>query len=128
MADILQADYNYFLVPLNGSKGDSVAEKYAYLTHKLDKTKHQYSDEDIVSDDKAYWSQVLSDSRNAELREDGNEMFLCDLFTLSDIKLAKRYGRDFIRNYNSYTDFKCRLLSQYNGNVSRITKLIKEEI
>lgn len=128
LSDLLQADYNYFLVPLNGSKGDSLAEKYAYLTHKLDRKKHQYSEDDIVSDDKAHWSQILAESRNAELREDGNEMFLLDLFSLSDIKLAKRYGRDFIRNYNSYTDFRCRMLSQYNGNVSLINTLIQEEI
>ena len=69
---------------------------YSYLTHKNDKDKYQYSDDDITKIGDYIPQTFIND----------NDEFLFDLFSLHPLDMARKYGRDFIKNYSSYTKFK----------------------
>ena len=81
---------------------------YEYLTHKNDLDKYQYTDDIIISHNPVYWKNYLPSVRDrpkADLEAD----FLEDLISpdvLDLVYMAKKYGRDFIKNYRSYLDFR----------------------
>lgn len=80
---------------------------YEYLIHKNNPEKIQYSYDDIVSDNKRYWEGLKSDgSSRGRCSVENNLLFLDDLLNLSPFDMAVKYGRDYIKNYAKYRDFR----------------------
>lgn len=85
-------------------KSVSPIASYEYLTHKNDPDKYQYCDSCIVSHNPVYWEHFLPDVRDRTQLD-----FLEDLLSTKELDIvlmAKRYGRDFIKNYKAYMDFR----------------------
>lgn len=86
----------------NGQKMRDICAAYRYLTHEEKSDKQLYQDSDIVCDDVSFWQN---------LKEDDSEDYDTD-HMLDDIicgksfrELARLYGRDFMKNHRSYTEF-----------------------
>lgn len=82
-----------------GIKLENKNKEFDYLTHKNDPNKHPYSDSEVIHNGLSYW---LDNSK--------------EVFEVSDIlndfdnkvplrTMAIKYGRDFMKNYNSYYSF-----------------------
>ena len=67
---------------------------YRYLTHKDNPEKVQYNDEDIRSDNKTFWGE--------EEKEDTIQMLEDIINKVSYRDMARKYGKDFIKNFESY--------------------------
>lgn len=80
-----------------------------YLTHEdVSEEKFVYSKDDIVYDDKSYWDERLADG---DVEKHPNDMFVDDLLA-DDLDLefmARKYGRDFMKNYKNYLDFRSQV-------------------
>lgn len=80
---------------------------YEYLIHKNNPEKIQYKYEDIVSDDKQYWESLKTVGSSTRCCSSGDNLsFLDDLLNLSPFDMAVKYGRDYIKNYTKYRDFR----------------------
>lgn len=75
-----------------------LAKSVDYLIHKNDLDKYQYP----ISEVSTFGNFVVKSIEGG----DANAEFLYDLFVLSSIDMARKYGRDYIKNYNSYNAFK----------------------
>lgn len=81
---------------------------FAYLTHSTPKAieegKYQYDPSAVVCDDVTYWRDT---------KEAGEEDFLEDLLNpdYSARNMAVKYGRDYIRNYRRYEDFRAVVIA-----------------
>ena len=87
---------------------------YEYLTHKNDPDKYQYNADRIISHNPVYWSHFIPDIRD---RTDTD--FIEDLLNsekLDYYKMAKKYGRDFMKNWRNYVDFRDEVLFQRRIN------------
>lgn len=74
---------------------------YEYLWHKNDADKYQYDKSIVVCHSPLYWDKFLPD-----IRDRTNIDFIEDLFNGVDmVTMAKRYGRDYMKNYRSYEEF-----------------------
>ena len=85
-------------------RADSPVACYEYLTHKNDLDKMQYPDSRIVSHNPVYWEHSLPSVRDRTQAD-----FIEDLLSDDELDLvymARKYGRDFIKNYRSYLDFR----------------------
>lgn len=89
----------------------------AYLTHDTEKArnagKHVYNLDDVVykpHDD--YWLKQFDKEGDKEDKEAANENFVNDLLApdLSVKDMAIKYGRDFIKNFNSYMAFRAMFI------------------
>lgn len=78
---------------------------FSYLTHEnlSESEKEVYNKDDIVCDNKKYWLSV-------ETSKADNREFVKDLLTLSQLNLAIKYGKDFIRNRCYYISFAREIL------------------
>lgn len=98
-------------------KGE-VSDVLDYFTHKGIAEKYQYPDTDVVYSDREYWERRTQSCGTS--KEDANEAFVDDL--LSDnynaVAMARKYGRDFIKNIKSYEYFRGLAL----GNTRKITQ------
>jgi hypothetical protein len=98
---------------------------YEYLTHNSDGArkdgKHVYDCCLIHQDDDDYWviqwrtdTEVKKalEAEKAEEWEQSNEAFLLNLLApkIDVKKMAMKYGRDFIKNYQSYMNFRYEVL------------------
>ena len=72
---------------------------FEYLVHKNHPDKIQYQLSDVVSDDLPFWQSLVASKPD-------NGEFVVDLANLSPLEMALKYGRDFIKNYSKYADFK----------------------
>ena len=77
---------------------------FEYLVHKNDPDKIQYQLSDVVSDDLSFWQSLVASKPD-------NGEFVVDLANLSPLEMALKYGRDYIKNYSKYADFKRLFLS-----------------
>ena len=87
---------------------DSPVSCYEYLTHANDVDKFQYPSSDIVCHNPIYWEHFLPSVRDRTQVD-----FIDDLLNDDDIDLsymARKYGRDFIKNYKAYLDFRREVL------------------
>lgn len=100
---------------------------YEYLTHNSEGAKkdgkHLYDCCLIHQDSDEYWNiqwrseteikQAEETKRNEDF-EQSNEAFLLNLLSpkLDPKKMAMKYGRDFIKNYQSYMNFRYEVLQQ----------------
>ena len=92
---------NTFTEAIKGEIGDVLD----YFTHKGIAEKYHYDEADIVYSDRNYWKRRIN---NGEDEEDKNEAFMDDLLArdFSAEKMGRKYGRDFIKNYRHYVDFR----------------------
>lgn len=77
---------------------------YEYLTHKNDPDKYQYSSSRIVSHNPIYWEHFIPSVRDRTQTD-----FIEDLLSSNELDIvymAKKYGRDFIKNYKAYMEFR----------------------
>lgn len=94
---------------------------YEYLIHEGFPEKYQYSPEDRKVDNTEYWKKY-----ERRLRESSDE-FLIDL--LADyinerelmLTMAKKYGRDFLKNYERYIAFRNKLGYGYTESRERLS-------
>lgn len=96
-------------------RGDSIATTIEYYLHtdpdSRSKDKHLYDFSEIQSNYK-----IASPVKVVQENEEKNEEFLSDLTKTYETtysymtSMAKKYGRDFIKNFNSYDAFRERLL------------------
>lgn len=80
----------------------SRASAWRYLCHLDNPEKVQYSPDEIQTNKRAYWERP--ETMGAD-KEAANAFFLHDLMTLSPVELARRYGRDYIKNFDRYHAF-----------------------
>ena len=82
-----------------GEPVKDVQGAYQYLVHKNNPEKFQYCPSDIIT-----WGDfeklIAEDKKEAQ-----NEQFLMDLLSLSRWEMACKYGRDYMKNYDSYRRF-----------------------
>lgn len=96
-----------------------------YIFHQDEKSladvnKATYQFNEAYSDNDSWWHKVFDGSDDML-----NVEFVQDLLVESPIKLAYKYGRDFIRNYHKYMDFREQLYSTYGGDFSFLTDDVK---
>ena len=83
--------------------GEPITDKravYRYLTHKDNPDKYLYDEKDIVANDD-YFSKddLLTTSKETDEIE---TMIMDYLYGESYLTMAKKYGRDFIKNFRQY--------------------------
>lgn len=91
----------------------------AYLTHDTEKArkagKFIYAiDEVVYKPNDNYWENQFDKEAQKEDNEATNESFVNDLLApdLSVKEMAIKYGRDFIKNFNSYMAFRAMFIPQ----------------
>ena len=100
---MIHSSGNCFVQPV-----EDVPGMFAYLTHTTSKAvedgKYQYTSDDLLSDDIDYWYNRASEKEEKV----SNKTFIDDLLSQDmDIKeMGYKYGRDFIKNMNSYLLFR----------------------
>lgn len=102
---LVQSSQNTLVQELDDWVGD-----FQYLTHKNAPDKYQYLDEEVISDDIEFWL------RKAKEYEKGEDDFIFDLLdsNLTYREMAIKYGRDYMRNFRYYREFKEAVLEQEN--------------
>lgn len=83
---------------------------YRYLTHEDNPEKHHYSKDEIQSNEKGYFEEDKAENETAE------QMLDDILQGLTLRELARRYGRDFMKNWRKYTEFAYNVMIQEDGN------------
>lgn len=99
------------IVPLDGEKPqntlaylmDNKTEAYIYLDHRNEPDKHRYGENEIVTNDRSYF--IGGVSKNIENAEFVDDLIALHRKKISLRSMAVKYGRDFMRNYNSYSTF-----------------------
>lgn len=103
--DLFVTETNVFTMYVKDLK-----KAFQYLIHKNHKNKHQYDESEMFSDDLKKWDVYL---REGFVFEDN---FIKDLLTddseFSLQRMAQKYGRDFIKNYRTYREFRNEVLSE----------------
>lgn len=104
VASLVESDQNTFVQQLQ-----DVGGAFSYLIHQNNPEKYQYNSDDLVSDDIDYWIDRIPDYED---KKNKNDEFVDDL--LSDdfdaVAMARKYGRDFIKNISKYENFRFRVL------------------
>ena len=88
---------------------DQPIASYEYLTHKNHPNKYQYNDYEIISHNRDYWVAHLPRARDRPSNTDLEADFISDLLGEKEpdlVYMARKYGRDFIKNHRSYLDFR----------------------
>lgn len=108
---ISATNQNTFSEAIKGEIGDVLD----YFIHKGWTDKYQYSNEDIVYSNREYWDKRLE---RGEDEENKNDTFMDDLLSsdFSAEKMGRKYGRDFIKNFKSYNEFRKMVLYERNYN------------
>ena len=86
-----------------------------YWTHIKcpDKTPHERSE--TVYDDPQYWGRYDED-----VASDANEAFIDDLLNqTSHHEMARRYGRDYMKNFAKYQQFGVLLRNEHMRNLQK---------
>lgn len=103
VASLVVSSQNTFVQQLQ-----DVGGAFTYLTHQNNPEKFQYNADDLVSDNLDYWLDKIPEYENKSSK---NDEFVDDL--LSDnfdvVAMARKYGRDFIKNLNRYESFRFRV-------------------
>lgn len=84
---------------------------YDYLLHDEYTDKIRYSEKERFCDDINYWENLKKNERTTK-KNDAEELIDDILKGLSFREMARKYGRDYMRNYFDYTNY---------------AKLVKEE-
>lgn len=110
-------------------KLDNLHGAFKYLTHDTKKAvedkKHKYDESEIVTNDLLYWLE----SAKEEIKP--HQEFLDDLLNddFSHYNLACKYGRDYMKNYRSYTDFAREVKADdHEKNVAELRREVLENL
>lgn len=97
---------NTRLIPITK---EDLRERYEYLDHRDEPSKYQYDAKDIRHHDQHYWQIVCKDIVSDRT---ANDEFLDDLLSeqMSIEQMGRKYGRDFMKNYKSYLDYRYSVL------------------
>lgn len=97
-----------------------------YLTHKGELTKHQYADEDVkvlVGSRDDFRDSKIDKHHDAAEGDENNkadevENLLQDVVDKVPLRqMARRYGRDFIKNYNAYRNYALQIVAEETGEL-----------
>lgn len=122
VASLVDSSQNTFVQQLQ-----DVGGAFAYLTHQNNPEKFQYNSDELVSDDLDYWIDRIPEY---EEKKNKNDEFVDDL--LSDdfdvVAMARKYGRDFIKNISKYENFRFRVLKDMGKefNNEKIRALVSD--
>lgn len=84
---------------------------FEYLLHE-NKDKKQYSIDDVMSDDIDFWLSCSHDTDNT------TDTLIDDILSGAPLRvLARKYGRDFMKNYSAYINFARLVYSQESCGV-----------
>lgn len=110
---LVESEENTFAELLKGSADDLLT----YFTHSNELEKYQYDASEIVYDnDSKYWSR----GADKEAKEQENEQFLADLLSAKSLReMAIKYGRDFMKNYQSYALFREAVRAEEMRNLEK---------
>lgn len=105
----------------------SLAKAAEYALHRTtecleDPNKHQYEFKDAICDNDAFWHKVIDCSNDCY-----NEEFVRDILTLPPIKMAYKYGKEYIRNHKQYNEFRSFILSLYDGDLAPLMQDVNFE-
>ena len=79
---------------------------FEYLTHKNEKDKHQYTAEEVKTNDAEFWEKDEAENKSTDSLID-------DIIAGVPFReLARRYGRDYIKNYTTYNHFASMVAAQ----------------
>ena len=83
---------------------DELCRYYDYLTHKDEKDKYPYPEEQIVTDDTLYWKREYENHiRDPTDGENIAEKIVNDMIaTVPTRELVRKYGREVVINYKYY--------------------------
>lgn len=126
-ANELGRDFNYNVLPISTDGNNSLAKCFVYLTHGDDPDKYQYDLSDVRTDNIGHWNKILASSSDLATSIEGNKRFLLDLIEQDKITLMLLYGRDYIRNFNSYNSFVDVLVKSHYGDISVLIENIKNK-
>lgn len=104
---LVKSDQNTFIQGLKRCVGN-IMDYFIHAT-EASKEKFQYDEDDIVYSDKDYWHKRLGWQSSEDKSETAtNETFLEDLLSseYDPVTMARKYGRDFIRNSERYEKFR----------------------
>lgn len=98
----------------------SLSRATEYVLHRSTEclenpNKHQYTYNDAMCDNDAFWRKIAENSDDAY-----NGEFVRDVLTLPPIKMAYKYGKDYIRHHKSYNEFRSFILGIYEGHLEEI--------
>lgn len=94
---------------------------YKYLTHEDNPEKHHYSKDEIQSNGKKYFEEDKAEDETAE-------QIIDDILQgLSLRELARRYGRDFMRNWKKYIEYARCVMVQESGEKLYYEKMVEIE-
>ena len=90
----------------------TLEDMYKYLTHDKQTDKQLYDKSAVKCDDISFWANVEDNEQNV------TDSLIDDILNgLSLRVLARRYGRDFMKNWKSYFDFANLVREQENGGL-----------
>lgn len=97
---------------VNFQKMGNCSQAYNYLRHFTAKAqkagKHLYDPEEVHADDDTFWEEHSTPVTTP------NFDFLADLERLDHRQMALQYGKDYIKNYKRYDEFKSTLEFEEN--------------
>lgn len=79
---------------------------YRYLRHADDPQKYQYSLDEVISDDSAYW--LIREEKRYSDYDDKNQALniVTDIMAgVSQMEMLRRYGREYVINRDKYMAF-----------------------
>lgn len=111
-----------------GETVKSTESAFEYLTHEGQDGKHQYANEDIIilQGSKEHWLSLNGILDNAkrkqqlkdEQAEEVDQLIQDCIDNLPERAMAKKYGRDYIRNRRIYREFAAIVRFQETGEIT----------
>lgn len=118
---LIEGGGNTLAIPMRDKE-----EAHRYLMHLDDETKFQYAEDDIKTNIK--WKENRDENRYE------TEEFINDLMdeSMTEREKAIKYGRDYIKNYGKYNEFKKVLMrekirDEVSNEIKALIKNMKRE-
>mgnify|MGYP005788592293 FL=1 len=106
--DTIKSDQNTLGEPVKSS----LEEMYKYLTHERETDKVLYPKESVVCDSVSFWETLTAEEGSI------TDSLIDDILQGLPLRLlARRYGRDYMRNFNAYKWFAQLVYAQEHGTV-----------
>lgn len=102
---LVTSSQNTLVEPVKDKTCKGLMEYYTH-DYETDPNKAIYDISEIIMDDTEYWQKKIEGREE----KDPNEEFVDDLLDekYNPIEMARKYGRDYIKNYNKYAEFRIR--------------------
>ena len=106
--DTIKSDQNTLGEPVKSS----LEEMYKYLTHERETDKVLHPKESVVCDSVSFWETLTAEEGSI------TDSLIDDILQGLPLRLlARRYGRDYMRNYKAYIAFAQLVDAQEHGAV-----------